>query len=341
MKKILNRHEKDLFKKAGVQAVGIGFKKKEEVTSNIKSIIISVDQKLPLGLLKQKDRIPMILDGVLTDVVEVGIIKVLHTQKHRPAIGGTSIGHIDITAGTFGCLVKRAAEIFILSNNHVLACSNEAKIGDPIIQPGTHDGGEHPKDHIAALSDFVPIKIGGLESLCPVGNIIKNICNCLAKLIGSKTRFSMIKLQEEGANLVDCAIAKPLNIEVVTPEIMEIGKIEGIEVAELQMKIKKSGRTTGLTSGTIEQTDVTVNVQYGEGKIAKFEDQVMAGKMCAGGDSGSVILTEDNKLVGLLFAGSENSTIINRIENVFDLLHLTGIVTLKDIHELASLKQKV
>jgi len=87
--------------------------------------------------------------------------------------------------------------------------------------------------------------------------------------------------------------------------------------------IKKSGRTTGLTHGVIEQTNVTVNVQYGEGKIAKFEDQLMAGKMCAGGDSGNAVLTEDNKLVGLLFAGSENSTVINRIENVFDLLKLT------------------
>ena len=334
MKKILNCNKEKLFKKAGVQAVGIGFKKKGKITSNIKSIVVSVDKKLPPELLKKKDKIPMLLDGILTDVVETGIIKALHTEKHRPAIGGTSIGHVDITAGTFGCLVKRETEVFILSNNHVLACSNKAEIGDSIIQPGAHDRGIHPEDSIATLSDFVPIEIGGLESSCPIGNIIKNICNYLAGFVGSKTRFSMIKLQEDGANLVDCAIAKPLNMDLVISEIMEIGQIEDIKRAELQMKIKKSGRTTGLTSGIVEQTDVTVNVQYGEGKIAKFEDQLMAGKMCAGGDSGSAVLTEDNKLVGLLFAGSESSTIINRIENVFDLLHLTGIVTPKDLHKL-------
>jgi hypothetical protein len=56
----------------------------------------------------------------------------------------------------------------------------------------------------------------------------------------------------------------------------------------------------------------------------------MAGAMCAGGDSGSAVLTEDNQLLGLLFAGSENSTIINRIENVFELLNLTGIAKPED-----------
>jgi hypothetical protein len=331
MKKILKANKKELFKKAGVQAVGLGFKKKDKITSNIKSIIVSVDRKLPLGMIKKKDRIPMVLDGVLTDVVETNIIKTMHTNKHRPATGGTSIGHVDITAGTFGCLVKQESNIFILSNNHVLACSNEAEIGDSIIQPGAYDNGKYPEDYIATLKDFVPIEIGGLESFCPIGNFIKNLCNCLAKLTGSKTRFTAIRLQSDNENLVDCAIAKPLELKLVTPEIMEIGLITDVISAQLGMKIKKSGRTTGLTHGTVEQTDVTVNVQYGEGKIAVFKDQLMAGTMCAGGDSGSVVLTEDNQLLGLLFAGSENSTIINRIENVFELLHLTGVAKPKDL----------
>jgi hypothetical protein len=330
MKKILKTNEKNLFKKAGVQAIGLGFKKKNGITSNIKSIIVSVDKKLPLETIKKKDRIPMVLDGVLTDIVETDIIKAMHTSKHRPAIGGTSIGHVDITAGTLGCLVKQQSDIFILSNNHVMACSNKAEIGDPIIQPGAHDNGKYPEDYIATLEDFVPIEIGGLESFCPAGNLVKKFCNCLAKLMGSKTRFTMIRLQNDDENLVDCAIAKPLELKLVTPEIMEIGLIADVISAQLGMEIKKSGRTTGLTHGTIEQTDVTVKVQYGEGKIAVFKDQLMAGAMCAGGDSGSAVLTEDNQLLGLLFAGSESSTIINRIENVFDLLHLTGIAKPED-----------
>ncbi|NIU63493.1 MAG: hypothetical protein GWN66_23410, partial [Pseudomonas stutzeri] len=78
-----------------------------------------------------------------TDVQETGVIRALqdHTAKWRPAPGGVSIGHVDITAGTLGCLVVRGDHIYILSNNHVLANSNEAEPGDAILQPGPHDGG--------------------------------------------------------------------------------------------------------------------------------------------------------------------------------------------------------
>jgi len=89
------------------------------------------------------------------------------------------------------------------------------------------------------------------------------------------------------------------------------------------MAIKKSGRTTGLTTGEIAQIDVSVTVSYGDNKTALFVDQLMAGAMSQGGDSGSVVLTADNKLTGLLFAGSDSTTIINRIENVFTALGLS------------------
>ena len=69
--------------------------------------------------------------------------------------------------------------------------------------------------------------------------------------------------------------------------------------------------------------DVSANVQYGPGRLARFTDQLMAGPMSQGGDSGSAVLDSNNRLVGLLFAGSENSTIINRIEHVFSELRLT------------------
>ncbi len=56
--------------------------------------------------------------------------------------------------------------------------------------------------------------------------------------------------------------------------------------------------------------------------MALFTDQLMAGAMSQGGDSGSAVLDNNNNLVGLLFAGSDTSTIINRIENVFSSLGL-------------------
>jgi hypothetical protein len=73
----------------------------------------------------------------------------------------------------------------------------------------------------------------------------------------------------------------------------------------------------------IGQVDVTVDVEYGTGRTARFTDQLVAGPMSQGGDSGSAVLDNNNRLVGLLFAGSDQNTIINRIENVFSALDIS------------------
>lgn len=298
------RHK--FMKTANVVAVGIGYKVKAGRKTDQLSIVFSVTKKLPLSELKKKDIIPAEIEGVITDVIETGIIRALkaRTERWRPAPGGVSIGHYRITAGTLGCLVRRDEIIYILSNNHVLAESNNGAIGDQILQPGKYDGGEWGKDRIATLSDFVPIEFIGIDGC--VGKI--------AKLFGAKQK----------QNLIDAAIARPVQEGLVKKEILDIGIPEGLNVTpELGLLIQKSGRTTALTKGIIQQTDVTVQVQYGEGKIALFEDQLMAGEMCSGGDSGSAVLDMDKNLVGLLFAGSETSTVINRIEHVFKLLEIS------------------
>ena len=109
----------------------------------------------------------------------------------------------------------------------------------------------------------------------------------------------------------------------VKDEILEIGTIGGVGEADLGTAVKKSGRTTGLTTGEILQIDVTADVSYGGGRTARFTDQLLAGAMSQGGDSGSAVLDDQNRLVGLLFAGSDTTTIINRISHVFESLGLS------------------
>lgn len=317
---VLNKKQKNLFKKKGTVATGIGYKITNGKTTNKLSIICSVDKKRPIFEIDKQDLIPPVISGIVTDVIETGIIKALHTEKHRPTICGTSVGHIDITCGTLGAIVKKEGIRYILSNNHVLAMSNDAKIGDAILQPGSHDNGVYPNDHIANLSDFEPINFIDLPSNCPISNGFTKIINGILFIIRSKTRLQSV--QQTETNLVDAAIAKPLKDEDVSNEIMEIGKVVGIRNPVLGIEIQKSGRTTGLTTGEITQIDVTVNVRYGGGKIATFTDQFMAGKMCEGGDSGSAVLDMDNNIVGLLFGGSSNTMVASKISNVFDILDI-------------------
>ena len=184
---------------------------------------------------------------------------------------------------------------------------------------GPFDGGSFPQDHIANLAQFIPISFQGEPSQCQFANAIISVFNVGCRMIGSNTRYEVTNIQAED-NLVDAAIAAPLNAADVKDEIINIGPIQGTIQGELGMAVKKSGRTTVFTTGEIQQVDVTANVQYGAGQIAVFTDQLLAGAMSQGGDSGSAVLDDNNRLTGLLFAGSDTTTIINRIENVFSAL---------------------
>jgi hypothetical protein len=86
--------------------------------------------------------------------------------------------------------------------------------------------------------------------------------------------------------------------------------------------VQKSGRTTGHTTDQINQLDVTVSVSYGGTNIAVFKNQLMAGLMSQGGDSGSAVLDMNKQVVGLLFAGSTSTTILNPIQFVLDALQV-------------------
>jgi hypothetical protein len=324
VRSILSTNRRQLLQRANVVATGIGFKETGGEKTDQLCIVCSVKEKLPPARIPAGEMVPASIDSTPTDVIQTGVIRALQapTDRFRPAPGGVSVGHVSITAGTLGCWVTKNGQKVILSNNHVLANSNAAEIGDAILQPGPHDGGSFPQDHIANLSEFIPIAFQGDPSQCQFANAVISVFNLGCRLISSNTRYKVVKVQAED-NLVDAAIATPINPDDVKDEIINIGPIQGTVSGELGMAIKKSGRTTGFTTGQIQQIDVTVNVQYGAGQIAVFTDQLMAGAMSQGGDSGSAVLDDSDRLTGLLFAGSDTTTIINRIENVFSALGIS------------------
>jgi hypothetical protein len=210
------------------------------------------------------------------------------TRRVRPAEGGYSVGHYRITAGTLGtCCYDlnpfpgMPQKFYILSNNHVLANSNFANIGDPILQPGRVDGGVYPQDMIARLSRYVPIKFWTSTS--------------------------------KPINYVDAAIAEG-KLQDLDREIYWCGYIKDLYTApQVGDILQKCGRTTGFTTGKVTTINATVDVNYGAGRVARFARQIVTTAMSAGGDSGSVVLHRNEDAVGLLFAGSSSATIINNI----------------------------
>ncbi len=327
IRSVLPSIRQTVFAKPNVVAVGIGYKMVQGKPTDQLCAICSVELKKTKAELTVDELIPAAVAGITTDVIETGKIVAQQDPKgrFRPAPGGVSVGHRDVTAGTLGCWVKKNGEFHILSNNHVLANSNNGSIGDAILQPGSYDSGVYPKDKIAELAEFVPINFEGGDNVvdaaiakavegedggssCPIAGAISSLLNHGASGIGSRTRLKPIKI----ANIGD----------VVLDEILNIGKITQIAEPQLNMDVKKMGRTTEVTYGRIMQIDVSVNVGYGN-RSAYFVDQFVTGNMSQGGDSGSAVLSSDNKLVGLLFAGSEAITVMNRIQNVFAALNIS------------------
>jgi hypothetical protein len=287
----------DLLKWPNVVGYGEGFKRTGgELTDELATVVL-VTEKLNPVQLAVTDFIPQEVDNKPTDVIAVGFIRALRTSKYRPAPGGVSIGHHAITAGTFGTVVAdfKNGGLLILSNNHVLANSNGAKVGDAIYQPGPHDGGTLA-DTIAHLERFIPIAFeGGCNPRGP-----------------------------SGRNLVDAAVAKPMDIADIDPSILDIGPVHGAMKGLLAQPVQKSGRTTGHTYGNIQVLNAVVTVSYGASGNAIFEEQIITTNMSQGGDSGSLLVDAENRLaVGLLFAGSDQVTIHNPIDAVLSSLQIT------------------
>lgn len=311
--------------KKNVVGVGIGYKTVKDKQTDAPAVVALVRKKEALPNIPQEDRIPQFANGLRqTDVLEVGDIKALsYTNKERPAPGGVSIGHYRITAGTLGTVVRDAktGQVLILSNNHVLANSNDAILGDPILQPGPVDGGKLGRDEIGTLLRFAPIDFNLDGGSCPLAEFYADVGNAFATMLGSKHRVKTFAFNPQAVNLVDAAVATPYSSADLDPHILNIGVVSGTAPAFLGQEVRKTGRTTEYTEGKIELVDATVQVQYGEGKIATFEKQLISGYMSKGGDSGS-LLVEKNSLraVGLLYAGSDQVTIYNPIQFVLDAL---------------------
>lgn len=298
MQSVLAVHKKGLLQLKNVVAVGLGYKTRAGRTLRTPSIVVFVSEKMPADQLAPQDLVPTEIGGVPTDVVTAGLIKPLQifgssftpptvdpVQKVRPLQPGCSIGHYLVSAGTLGCIVRdrQTSRPLLLSNNHILANSSNGsdgrcRAGDAILQPGAYDGGQYPRDIIASLERYIPIR--------------------------------------KAENLADAAVATPVADLEIDEEIIGAGPINGVSDAVPGMAVQKFGRTTRLTRGEVMAIQVDTNpIRYND-YTAAFVNQVFLSNMSAGGDSGALIMDTTNKAVGLLFAGSNMVTIASPISSV-------------------------
>ena len=332
-------HKAALFARPNVVGLGVGYKVSGNRQTGELCVVVMVQHKLPPVSLRETDFIPREVAGVRTDVFEAGDLRPLslNAERHRPAPGGVSLGHYQITAGTLGCCVRdrKTGVRMILSNNHVLANRNDGKAGDPVLQPGAADGGSPERDTIAFLERFEPIRYNQEPAACNIARTYASLGNRLARLSGSHHQVQIIQAFPNATNLIDAALARPILDSDILDENLEIGAINGQTEATLGLEVCKSGRTTAFTTGTVNVLDATVTVNYGDERSATFDHQIVSTPMSQGGDFGSLLVTSETKqAVGLLFAGSSQATLFNPILAVLKTLKIdlpgTGAKSIMD-----------
>jgi hypothetical protein len=215
---------------------------------------------------------------------------------------GNSI--VDCCSGTLGALVQdNTGRQFLLSNNHVLAQSDHASVGDAIVQPGLIDNNCTPYGEGAGT-----LPVGALTAWLPLSSKETNADAAIAE-VGSHTVDATGSILELGVRRSDGSLA-------AAPPGTSTTDGKG-ETASLQLRVAKSGRTTGLTCGGVSALDVDVSVDYfrdcAETRpylTKTYTNQVgLSGDHFSdAGDSGALVVDASNaEPVGLYFAGGTDA----------------------------------
>jgi hypothetical protein len=212
--------------------------------------------------------------------------------------GGSYVA--DCCGGTLGALVQDPqGNQYILSNNHVLAESDQAHIGDTIDQPGLIDGACTPLSRPG--STLHPV--GNLKYFLPLASSQTNVDAALASVAPGAVdpAGSILGLGASGAN------------QALTAAPPMAGSGEKLTAENLGMNVVKSGRTTGLTCSSLSAVDLTVKVDYYKDcaetepyttKTFTHQIGISGAHFTDSGDSGALVLDAGNaQAIGLYFAG--------------------------------------
>jgi hypothetical protein len=284
-------------------------------TQNVTDVINSVPKQI--GSVNVKVDVTDKFRSAIGSVEANAVTGTPHTAKQTPPIQlGTSGGWSKDLAngfccgGTIGALVSIGGVPHVLSNYHVFEADIVpggngivAMTGDPIIQPGLID------------------------------------VNCNAA--GAQTVATLVKKSSLPGSNVDCSVAQVVP-GMVDPKgrILEVGAISKTTLpAALRQKVKKSGRTTGLTASVVSGLNATISVTYDNecaGGVAftkTYTGQIVvrssvSNPFISGGDSGSLMVENKNKFprpIGLLYASSSTTAIAQPIDEVLAFLGATMV----------------
>jgi hypothetical protein len=206
----------------------------------------------------------------------------------------------DCCGGTLGALLQNSGGTqYLLSCNHVFARSDQASTGEMIVQPGLIDNNCTPNGDGAGTT-----AVGVLTAWLPLSSSSTNADAAIAQVNSGavSSTGAILEFGLPGAGGV--LAAAPPGISSTA------GKGEN---GAINMTVAKSGRTTGLTCGSISAINLEVQVSYYKDcaetepyltKVYTNQIAIEGNNFSDAGDSGSLLVdASDAEPVGLFFAG--------------------------------------
>jgi hypothetical protein len=245
---------------------------------------------------------PLTNQSVQTSMVQLGSSGGNNNDADTAADYSHSAFINDCCGGTLGALLRdESGSQYILSNNHVLAESDQAKIGDTIVQPALIDRNcdQNAGRPVASLRYIVPLATIGT-------NVDAALAEVNAGMVDPGGAILQFGSPGTGTNGTLGAAAPAAGLgQALTPELFAPDSAP--------LLVAKSGRTTGLTCSTIDALDLSVEVDYYKdcAETQPYYRKTFAGQIgisgdgfSDSGDSGALVVDAANaEPLGLYFAG--------------------------------------
>jgi hypothetical protein len=228
-------------------------------------------------------------------------------------VAGFSLAHTYCCSGSLGAVVRSTASphvYYVLSNEHVFAPPYASPfVGQGITDPGLIDsspvcsvGGTHTIGHLSAWTNVM------------TSSGTQRVDGAIASLAFSPSMYFSVGTVGSGLAGGHETSLNP------SPYLVPF----------IGLAVRKTGRTTGTTYGSVLGINAVVSVAYsndcgpgGTTTVVQYDNQILfstgsSSSFSGAGDSGSLIVTDtaNPQPVALLFAGNSQMTIGNPIGDV-------------------------
>jgi len=135
---------------------------------------------------------------------------------------------------------------------------------------------------------------------------------------GADRVATVVRTVDNPAEGVDAAAARLDSGIKHELKLNDIGKVTGTATVIAQQTVRKSGRTSGVTSAKVHEIDVAV--QY-DG--VWYQHQIVVHRFSEGGDSGSLVVDASDQAIGLVMGANATYSHVNPIGRVLQQLNAT------------------